>query len=155
MAKDSLAITVNGEAAEYEMKDGYAYIRRVWGASDVVKMSFPMEIRRMYGTVRCIDTAGCVGLMRGPIVYCIEGVDNGPQLQALILPRDSRITEHRETEGVLAGTVTLSMDGLREEDSEELYSTAAPERKPVTLKAVPYYIWGNRGTGQMRVWIRE
>ena len=155
VAKDSLAITVNGEAAEYEMKDGYAYIRRVWGASDVVKMSFPMEIRRMYGTVRCIDTAGCVGLMRGPIVYCIEGVDNGPQLQALILPRDSQITERWETEGVLAGTVTLSMDGLREEDSEELYSTAAPERKPVTLKAVPYYIWGNRGTGQMRVWIRE
>ena len=109
----------------------------------------------MYGTVRCIDTAGCVGLMRGPIVYCIEGVDNGPQLQALILPRDSQITERWETEGVLAGTVTLSMDGLREEDSEELYSTAAPERKPVTLKAVPYYIWGNRGTGQMRVWIRE
>lgn len=68
-------------------------------------------------------------LLEGHELYCIEGVDNGPQLQALILPRDSRITEHRETEGVLAGTVTL--------------------------KAVPYYIWGNRGTGQMRVWIRE
>lgn len=47
------------------------------------------------------------------------------------------------------------MDALREADSDELYSVNAPERTPVTMKAVPYYIWGNRGLGQMRVWIRE
>lgn len=155
VSKETLMITINGEAADYQMKDGYAYICRTWGTGDVVQMSFPMDIRRMYGTVRCLDTVGCVGLMRGPIVYCIEGVDNGSQLQALILPRDSRIEEHRETQGVLAGTVTLTMDALREEDSAKLYSVTAPERKLVTMKAVPYYIWGNRGLGQMRVWIRE
>lgn len=155
VSEKSLTITINGEAAGYQMKDGYAYICRTWGAGDVVQMSFPMEIRRMYSTVRCRDTVGCVGLMRGPIVYCIEGVDNGSQLQALVLPRDSKIEEQQETEGVLAGTVTLTMDALREADSAELYSVNAPERKPVTMKAVPYYIWGNRGLGQMRVWIRE
>ncbi|MFQ9934518.1 MAG: hypothetical protein ACLRVQ_08845 [Lachnospiraceae bacterium] len=26
---------------------------------------------------------------------------------------------------------------------------------PCTLKAVPYYTWGNRGLSQMRVWINE
>lgn len=155
ISEKSLTITINGEAAGYQIKDGYAYICRTWGAGDVVQMSFPMEIRKMYGTVRCRDTVGCVGLMRGPIVYCIEGVDNGLQLQALILPRDSKIEEHKETEGALAGTVTLTMNALREADSAELYSVNAPERTPVTMKAVPYYIWGNRGLGQMRVWIRE
>ena len=82
-------------------------------------------------------------------------MDNGPQLQALLLPREAKIQEIYETEGVLAGTVTLSMEGQREADSSELYSETAPEKTPVTLKAVPYYIWGNRGYGQMRVWIRE
>lgn len=151
----SLRITVNGEAADFCMEEGYAYIRRSWKEGDTVQMTFPMEVRRMYGTVRCLDTVGCVGLMRGPMVYCFEGVDNGPQLQALILPRDSEIEVAQETEGVLEGTVILTMKALREEDSDELYASRAPERKPVTMKAVPYYLWGNRGLGQMRVWIRE
>lgn len=155
VSEDVLTITINGEAVGYQTEDGYAYIRRIWKSGDTVEMRFPMEIRRMYSTVRCLDMVGCVGLMRGPIVYCIEGVDNGPQLQALILPRDSKIEECVETEGVLSGTVTLTMKALREEDSSELYSTKTPKRKTVTMKAVPYYIWGNRGLGQMRVWIRE
>lgn len=150
-----LSITVNGEKTEYSMEAGYAYIDREWENGDVLEISFPMEIRRIYSTVRSVDNTGCAALMRGPFVYCIEGVDNGPQLQALLLPREAKIQEIYETEGVLAGTVTLSMEGQREADSSELYSETAPEKTPVTLKAVPYYIWGNRGYGQMRVWIRE
>ncbi len=153
-AKD-LTVKINGEAAEGEMKKGYLYLTRSWQASDVISLQFPMEIRRMYGSVRCRDTVGQVGLMRGPVVYCLETVDNGEQLQALLLPRKAEITEVREAEGILAGTVTLQADGVREEDSADLYSDEPPKKTAAELKAVPYYIWGNRGYGQMRVWIRE
>lgn len=152
---DSLKVTVNGNAEFYEKKNGYVYIKRQWSKDDIVELSFPMEIRRMYSNIRSVDNAGCVALMRGPFVYCFEGVDNGKQLQALLLPRESVIEEVWEKEGVLAGTVTLTMEGMREKDSEELYSCIPPQKEPVNLKAVPYYIWGNREKGQMRVWIRE
>lgn len=145
----------NGRLAEGTIQAGYYYLDRVWSNSDVVKISFPMEPRRIYGTVRCLDTVGAVAMSRGPIVYCFEGADNGAQLQALLLQRSAVIEEVFETEGILAGTVTLTMDGLREADSDILYNVSPPARTAAQLKAVPYYLWGNRGLGQMRVWIRE
>ena len=148
-------ITVNGEAAEYSLEKQYAYMKRTWEAGDVLEIRFPMEVHRIYGTVRCKDTAGCVGLMRGPIVYCLEGIDNGEQLQALVLPRSADIREAEGEGEVLGGTVLLKAQGLREKDTEELYSESAPQTEEVTLTAVPYYLWGNRGLAQMRVWIRE
>ena len=153
--ESQLSLTINGEKIQYFVERGYVYINREWNCGDILDISFPMEIRRIYSSVRSADNVGCVALMRGPFVYCIETADNGPQLQALILPREAEIFEHFETEGVLKETVTLSANGLRESDSDELYSSEAPDRIQADIKAVPYYIWGNRGAGQMRVWIRE
>jgi len=148
-------VLCNGKPAEGSIKKGYYYLERNWLRGDVVTLSFPMTPRRIYGTVRCLDTVGKVALARGPIVYCFEGVDNGPQLQALLMRRDVSLIEVLETEGVLDGTVTLHMEGLREADSDILYDVKPPARTAAPLKAVPYYLWGNRGLGQMRVWLRE
>lgn len=144
-----------GTAGSAVLADGYLYLNRTWADGDVVELEFPMRVRRLYGTVRVRDTAGQTALMRGPVVYCLEGVDNGPYLQALRLPRDAQIREVRETEGVLKGCITLAADGLREADSDALYSETAPACEKAELRAVPYCLWGNRGRGQMRVWIRE
>lgn len=155
IGKNKLEISVNGEKADYEIKLGYAYINREWEAGDVLEIKFPMEAKRIYGSLKSVDMAGCTALMRGPFVYCIEETDNGATLQALKISRQSEIKETWEKEGILKGTVTLTVQGERESVSDELYSFDAPKTTPVTVKAVPYYIWGNRGKGQMRVWIRE
>ena len=39
--------------------------------------------------------------------------------------------------------------------SEALYSDEPPKAEPAALKAVPYFAWGNRGAGGMRVWMHE
>lgn len=150
-----LTVKYNQEKQEAVLHDGYLYLKRRWAEGDVVELEFPMNIRRLYGTVRVRDTAGQTALMRGPIVYCFEGADNGEQLQALILPRDREITAKEETEGILKGSISLHMTGLREKDSSSLYSENPPETAETPLKAIPYYLWGNRGLNQMRVWIRE
>lgn len=152
---DTVTVLINGEKAEGRMEKGYLYLTRVWKAGDVLSMTFPLDVKRMYTSVRSVDNVGCVALMRGPIVYCLEGVDNGEQLQALILPRNAEITPVFETEGFLKDTVTLSMKGLRESDTAVLYACEPPALTEVPIKAVPYYLWGNRGLNQMRVWIRE
>ncbi len=145
----------NGGGTAAVLRDGYLYLKRSWQEGDVLELEFPMEVRRLYGTVRVRDTAGQTALMRGPVVYCFEGADNGPYLQALRLPRGAEITASQETEGVLKGAVSLQMSGLRESDSASLYSEEPPACSQVQLKAIPYYLWGNRGLNQMRVWIRE
>ena len=93
--------------------------------------------------------------MRGPLVYCMEGADNPGLLQSLHLPRDSRFVIHPAEDGVLKGNLILTAQRLQNVCGPELYSDEPPQQKPVTLTAIPYYTWGNRGLNQMLVWIPE
>ncbi len=153
-AKD-LNVTCSGERQKPAIKDGYLYLNRTWEAGDEVSLQFPLKVRRLYASARVLAAAGQTALMRGPIVYCFEGVDNGGQLQALALPRSAQIRTVKETEGILKGCVSLAMTGLRDEDEEALYRDEPPACREAALKAIPYCLWGNRGLNQMRVWIRE
>ena len=53
------------------------------------------------------------------------------------------------------GNLILTAQGLQNVCGPELYSDEPPQQKPVTLTAIPYYTWGNRGLNQMLVWIPE
>ena len=101
------------------------------------------------------DAAGLVALSRGPLIYCIEGVDNGEGLSCLRLPRGSeiRILDYDET--LLGGVVALEADALRQQPTAALYQSAPPGETPCILRAIPYYAWSNRGRNEMRVFIRE
>ena len=150
-----LQITVNGEPWQAVPEKGYAYLSRGWAQGDVVQVHFDMPVRRIYANPAVRANAGRVALMRGPLVYCLEGIDNSAPLQALHLPRSSGFELHPAPEGVLKGNLLLTAQGLRYVDRPVLYSDEPPRQEPVTLTAVPYYAWGNRGLNQMLVWIPE
>lgn len=152
-----LTVKVNGESAEIQMKNGYLYLNRIWGAEDVVSLEFAMPVRKVYANTKVRENIGCVALVRGPLVYCFEGVDNGEEMQALKIDREISAETTSCTEGVLAGMTLLNVAGKRLifQETEELYSENAPQEKAVTLRAVPYFAWGNRGENQMRVWMHE
>ena len=59
------------------------------------------------------------------------------------------------TEGRLSGLTLLDVAGIRLVPSEELYTEEPPKEETVTLRAIPYFAWGNRGLNQMRVWMHE
>lgn len=60
------------------------------------------------------------------------------------------------TDPVLGTYVRLSADGYRDtSDGESLYSEKKPETVGKKLTFVPYYLWGNRGIGEMRVLVRS
>ena len=59
------------------------------------------------------------------------------------------------TEGKLSGLTLLDVAGIRLVPSEELYTEEPPKEEAVTLRAIPYFAWGNRGLNQMRVWMHE
>jgi len=147
---------INGKREQATVvTDGYAYFTRTWTSGDTLQITFDLPVLRIYSNTSVSGNAGKVCLQRGPFVYCFEQADNKAPLAALRLPVDSIITPVTETAGVLSGVVALQMNGLAETCDDDLYTEEKPKAEAVTLKAVPYYTWGNRCIGEMRVWIRE
>lgn len=90
-------------------------------------------------------------------MYCLESIDNGEPLSSISLKEDGELTAAFD-ETFLGGAVVVEADGLRvdqESWSGGLYSREKAPLQSVKVKAVPYYLWGNRGSGEMKVWIPE
>jgi len=150
----SAKFTLNGEQINVAIDSGYACLSRLWQAGDQVTLTLPMPVERVRADPRVAAVAGRVALQRGPIVYCLEEADHGPDLAALVLPSEAAVVA-RGDPGLLGGCVVLEAAGWRESERDRLYSTGPAPRRPATLRAVPYALWANRGEGEMRVWIRE
>jgi uncharacterized protein len=145
---------LNGEARALTSERGYVTLRREWQPGDQVTLHLPMPVERVRADPRVATVAGCVALQRGPLVYCVEQIDNGPHLAALTLPTDSVLTPRQE-DILPGGAVVLTGRAWREAPADKLYQTTPHSAGPVLLRAIPYAWWANRGEGEMRVWIRE
>jgi len=148
-------ICVNGKEADCEIRDGYAYLHGEFGADDVVTLELDLSVRRIYTSNRVSANTGRAAVQRGPLIYCVEGVDNENDILSLSLKRDGKVTVSEYLPEKLCGIQELYAEGYRETVNEELYSCHAPEKEPCRITLVPYYTWGNRGLNQMRVWIPE
>ena len=151
----NLRIFVNDKEISAQVNNGYCAITRVWQDGDQAEVLFDMPPRRIYANPLARDTVGQAAIARGPIIYCIEGVDNGHDLSCLRLPRESMLRALEYDDALLEGVVVIKADALRETPTVSLYHETAPQEQPVTLRAIPYYAWSNRGENEMRVFIRE
>ncbi|AGE22473.1 MULTISPECIES: glycoside hydrolase family 127 protein [Geobacillus] len=152
-------LTINGEKVDMVplIQKGYAYIKRIWKKGDQVELVFPMPVERIKAHPQVRANAGKVALQRGPIVYCLEEVDNGPNLANLFLPRDAHLEAHFEPD-LLEGVVVITGTAERMDESawnDELYRPIDPQTYQVPFRAIPYYAWCNRGEGEMTVWVNE
>ena len=66
------------------MHNGYIRIERTWQSGDQVELTLPMPVERIEAHPSVRQDAGRVALQRGPVVYCLEEVDNGPYLADVI-----------------------------------------------------------------------
>lgn len=148
-------ICVNGNPAEYEINDSYAYLKGDFGAEDIVTVEFDMSVRKVYTSSRVSANTGKAAVERGPLIYCAEGVDNENDVLSLSLKRGGNVTVGEYLPDELCGIRELYAEGYREAVSDKLYSYEAPVAKECEITLVPYYTWGNRGLNQMRVWIPE
>ena len=150
-------VSVNGESVDIAAgnRHGYLHLAREWQRGDVVTLDFPMKVQRIRAHPRVYHDIGSVALQRGPLVLCVEEIDNGDQLALLRLPKTSQFTERFDLD-LLGGSIVIEAEAERLKPvNDELYSSAEPEVTLTTIKAVPYCLWNNRGEGEMRVWIRE
>lgn len=154
-AKDYRILLNGEERKDTFIEDGYFYLSRTWQTGDKVELLFSMPVRKIYCNTAVRENEGCVALMRGPLVYCFEGIDNDGCLQELRIPENTEfISSFIETEQ-LKGMIAIKFDGIRMRSKEALYLEEQPEQEKVRIKAIPYFAWGNRGLNQMRVWMLE
>lgn len=73
------------------MEKGYITIDWMWVPSDTVVLRLEMPVKFMQADSRIQGYGGKAALMRGPLVYCLEEIDNGPQLQELIIDSKGNI----------------------------------------------------------------
>ncbi|OKP72593.1 hypothetical protein A3842_22595 [Paenibacillus sp. P3E] len=152
-------IRVGGEKLDMDegLTKGYCVIRRVWNAGDIVELKLPMEAHRVYAHPELRADAGKTAIQRGPLVYCLEETDNGAPLSSITLNESASFTERFEG-SLLGGAVVVKSKGSRIEQagwSGGLYSKAKAPVAAAEITAIPYYLWGNRGSGEMKVWIPE
>ena len=148
----SVTLRVGGVERSAEVVDGYITVDREWAQGDVVELDLPMEPRRVHPNSRVVATRGRVAFARGPLVYAFEEVDAGAPVRDVEVAHEAApvLVEDREL-----GVNRLVLDGVIRQPQEDLYTTDPPAAVPVALSAVPYYAWGNRGLGGMRVWVPE
>jgi hypothetical protein len=152
-------LMVNGEAVDLQavLADGYVTLDREWKATDTIRLDLDMPARRLYANPRVRQDAGRVALARGPVVYCVEEVDNSEPLHSLVLPSGASL-EAAEAPDLLGGVVTLSVQAVADRTSDwgrALYRSDPPAREQALVRAIPYFAWDNRQPGDMRVWLRE
>jgi DUF1680 family protein len=140
--------------------NGYVRLRRTWASGDEVTLALAMPVERIAPHPLIRQDAGCIALQRGPVIYCLEEADNGPQLANVALPRTARLTPEFDAD-LFGGVGVISGDAVRLEPANwpgGLYqpqSTVKYVDAPLTFKAIPYSFWANRQPGEMRVWMRE
>ncbi|MEZ4865171.1 MAG: glycoside hydrolase family 127 protein [Caldilineaceae bacterium] len=136
-AAEPITLTVNGGAVALTLAQGYALLNRTWQAGDVVELTLPMPVRRVAAHPAVAENGGKVALERGPLVYCAEGIDNGGQVLAAVLPDDAPLATEFVSD-LLHGVVVV-----------RAYQPSG------NLTFIPYYAWAHRGVGEMAVWVKR
>jgi len=132
----------------YTEKDGYLYFD-----TNEVTIEFVMEPAFYAASQKVYECSGKAALMRGPIVYCLEGKDNDFSILNCRVDTNAPVTVSDETYG---GYPILYAKGEIAENTPGLYSKVTNDApKEVTLKYIPFYTFANRGEDYMTVWVNK
>ncbi|REE57571.1 hypothetical protein A8990_15216 [Paenibacillus taihuensis] len=117
---------------------GYVRLHQEWQPGDEITLELTMQVERVYAHPLVQANAGKVALQRGPLVYCVEEIDN-LHYDALKVDSSTRFRTRYEAD-LLEGVVAVY---------------GANPNGDGQFKAVPYYAWDNRTPGKMKVWLPE
>jgi DUF1680 family protein len=152
-----MSLQVNGKPEKSDVVDGYATIRREWRTGDEVTLGLPMPVVCLESHPLVEETRGQLTIKRGPIVYCLESADlpEGVAVGQVRLDPHADFAVHYDDD-LLDGVAVIEAD-LPVVESLPWNSLYRPANETATrtirAKFVPYYAWGNRGKGEMSVWI--
>jgi hypothetical protein len=140
-----VAVSINGTHGNAAPdRFGYVSIARRWSAGDVIAVEVPLEARRVVADDRVVETRRRVSVERGPIVYCAEWPDaQRTHVSDLVLEPTAPLTA-TAAPAFFGGVTVIDTQARRHN---------APSSAASPLRLIPYYLWANRGAGEMSVWV--
>jgi len=134
------SVSVNGVGIKHQyIEKGYIKLLREWKAGDMVALELEMPIERVVSHPKVKMNVGKVAIKRGPLVYCIEEMDNKENFDTIYLNPNNQLVTEDQSE-LLGGIKVIK---------------SLNENNETNLTAVPYFAWDNREPGSMKVWINE
>ncbi|GAB3642486.1 glycoside hydrolase family 127 protein [Spirosoma arcticum] len=144
-----VTVLLNGKPVVYREEKGYAVIDRTWKKGDVVELTLPMVVRQVVSRREVKANQDRAALQRGPLVYCVEGIDNSGLAWNIVVPVNATFTTQPQQvldEPVVAIRANLSV-------AEPAADGQSVQLTPRSVMAIPYYTWANRGNSPMQVWL--
>ncbi len=143
------------DASAIERK-GYLRLDREWRGGETIVLDLPMDVRAIRANPAVKVDLGRAALARGPLIYCVEEVDNGAGLNGLLLGdvEGSRIVPANGLGGAVAIEVDVKRERWRDGWEGKLYDTGKPVLEDDSARFIPYHLWDNREPGEMLVWVR-
>ena len=144
-ATDGFSLKVNGKAIAIGMRNGFVVVNAKNG--DKIQLEITMKAHRNYAHELVTANRGRVAYSYGPLVYCLESVDNATLPGVTSSENNFKLLENAELsftyeENLLGGVVTLS-------------TTAVAFGNEYDVKLVPFYARANRGASGAYVWLLE
>jgi DUF1680 family protein len=129
----SFTVTINGAVMQGTTDNGYFRVDREWKNGDEIGILMGLEPRLMAAHPYIRDDFGKAAIERGPLLYCIEEIDN--VMDSVVIPENASLetVEVKDLPGIM---------GLTFEDTRYR-----------NILAIPYYAWANRKIGKMEVWL--
>lgn len=137
-ADEKFTLKVNEEEIAFTVEKGYAIIDRLWAQGDEIYYHLPMPVKEVLAHTLVEDNRGKIALERGPVVYCVEAVDNA-DFDRVVASGVSQfeVVAHPDFSGGIRAIKAIRKDG------------------DLAYTAIPYYTWNNRGPSKMKVWLDQ
>ena len=156
---------VNGRDVAGARPGEYLPIQRHWTPGDTVALNFPMVTEIIASNPRVYEDSGRVAVQRGPVVYCLEQIDQpgGTALADVSIAQSQNPGKDVQSEykaDMLGGVAVLHHTGAVSEvpsAKEALYApvdSSVAKNRAEKLTLIPYYAWANREATPMQVWTR-
>lgn len=129
---DLYTVSVNGQKQDINIdENGYITIERKWTAEDTIEILWDMKIKVEKSHPNVKANIGKRAIQRGPVVYCLEEIDN-PDYENAVLT-DNTTFNGDFNSNRLNGIYYIWTDN--------------------GLNFIPYHTWDNREAGGMKVWV--
>ncbi len=160
----NVTVVVNGQLVQSpQVEAGYLVLERSWQSGDVVELVLPMQPGLIEANPRIDAVRDSLAIQRGPLVYCLEAVDH-PNINLMdiqvdettplqVMWRDDLMPMRHGLMAIQSSGYVLEGGTWQDRLYQRLDARQPQARKPVSLMAIPYYAWANRGANAMRVWV--
>ncbi|TEB41603.1 glycoside hydrolase family 127 protein, partial [Flavobacterium circumlabens] len=153
------SVAVNNQKIDGKVISGsYFRISLKWKEGDVIELNLPMPVEIMEANPLVEEVKNQVAVKRGPLVYCLESdqLPANTSVNDVVLNVNSKFTthfidlDHRKVLSIEADTSVPSDTSW----NKTLYKPiSTQEGNSFNVKLIPYFAWGNKGKGEMTVWM--